>query len=384
MLEKYLIADLPKADALLPFLRRIDRSRRYTNFGPLTTEFEEKLQDLLSAIDPHPRHGPIHVTTMSTGCHALEVGLKLFKIAASHKVLVPAVTFPACPLAVQSVGAEPLLADIDSATWTLTPEIARAIAAKTKIDLVMPVAIYGVPLPVEGWNAFTRDTGIPVIIDAAAAVETQVIPEHGFVVHSLHATKPFGIGEGGLLIGRHLQRINDARVYSNFGTFNRIATVEGSNTKMSEYHAAVALCQLERWQQIKRKRRKIFDLYLRYLRPLSGAFAVQQGIEQAVVSSFMLRLKKPAAAKVHAEGDRCRIAFHRMYLPPLYRHPYFAGLPVASIDGSIQVGRSSAARKAMRAPHSETMLKHVIGIPFHPFMKEKDMKRVAAVLKRMV
>jgi len=33
-----LIPDLPSADELLPYLRRIDENKRYTNFGPLVRE----------------------------------------------------------------------------------------------------------------------------------------------------------------------------------------------------------------------------------------------------------------------------------------------------------------------------------------------------------
>src|SRR3990167_3614049 len=41
-----LVPDLPRAEKLLPYLHRIDRSRWYTNFGPLVGELEDKLSRL--------------------------------------------------------------------------------------------------------------------------------------------------------------------------------------------------------------------------------------------------------------------------------------------------------------------------------------------------
>lgn len=384
MLQKYLISDLPKADDLLPWLRRLDENRWYSNFGQLATEFERKIENLTSAADPFPQLGSIHVTTMVTGYHALEVALRLLNVRQGGKVLIPAVTFPACPLAAQFTGAEAILGDVDPMTWTLTPEIARRVATTTNLGAVMPVAIYGVPLPIEGWDQFSRDTGIPVIIDAAAAIETQPIPQHGLVAHSLHATKPFGVGEGGLLVGRNQKFITDARIYSNFGTYDRIAAVEGSNTKMSEYHAAVGLQQAERWPAIKKKRREILALYLKHLKPLMSSLSLQPGLETAVVSTLMLRLKRPIAANLITRGLQSNIAFHKMYLPPLYRHPYFTGLALANDNGKILSGDASPEQKAAYMPNSEMMFAHMVGIPFHPFLSENDIAHAAATLARLM
>ncbi len=384
MLQKYLIADLPKADALLPFLRRIDETRWHTNFGPLATEFEHKMRDLLAAVDPYPDFGAIRLTTISTCHHALAVGLRMLHVPQGGKVLVPAVTFPSCPLAVQEAGGEAILGDVDPDTWTLTPQTARSIAEKNKLSAVMPVAIYGVPLPIEAWDEFQRDTGIPVIIDAAAAIERQIIPQLALVAHSLHATKPFGAGEGGFLVSRSQDIIDRVRIYSNFGTLDRISVFDGSNTKMSEYHAAVGVAQFERWQAIKQKRHEQLSLYKKHLEPLASSLSLQPGLDQAVTSALMLRLNKPVAAEVIAAGPTVAIAFHKMYLPPLYRHPYFANLSVANQKGYVIARNAPLETKAAHMPHSETMFVHIVGVPFHPFLEEEDIGYVTTSLQRLL
>jgi dTDP-4-amino-4,6-dideoxygalactose transaminase len=382
-LQTHLVSDLPTADALIDDLRRIDAARRYTNFGPLALEFETGLRQRLTASDPMPQQGAIHLTSLFSCYHALEIGLRLLGAAAGKTVLVPAVTFPACPLAVQHTGAAVLLADIDPATWVLTPAIARQIAAKTKIDIVMPVALYGVPLPTSDWDAFSRDTGIAVIFDAAAAVGTQSILEKGLVAQSLHATKPFGVGEGGILVSRDAGLIDRARIASNFGTVNRIAIDDGINAKLSEYHAAVGLAQLRRWDAIVARRGQLREQYQAALRPLAAHLSFQPGIDRAVVSCLMVKLAQPRAEKIVRLANEAGIGLHRTYLPPLYHHPHFASLPVVDATGR-WVESPDLAVKTAHMTGSEDMTRHILGVPFHPFLVDGDIGAVVGLLSLLL
>jgi dTDP-4-amino-4,6-dideoxygalactose transaminase len=187
-----------------------------------------------------------------------------------------------------------------------------------------------------------------------------------------------------LLVARDAQAILDARIYSNFGTFDRIAAVEGSNTKMSEFHAAVGLRQAERWASIKRKRRDNFKLYLKHLAPLMSSLSLQPGIDKAVVSALMLWLNHPIAADLIMRGMQTNIAFHKMYLPPLYRHPYFAGAAVVDGEGRWLEKSASIEQKAKHMPQSEAMFAHTVGIPFHTFMDEDDIEHAVDALARLM
>lgn len=378
--SRYLVPDLPSTEDLLPYLRRLDEVRWYSNFGPLVREFEERLQSLLSDRDEFPDKGDIFLTTLVSGYHALEVALRLFGIGPGKRVLVPAITFSACPLAVLHTGAQPLLAEVDPNTWCLTPKIAKAAAEHAQVDAVMPVAVYGVPVPASEWDEFSGDTGIPVIMDAAAALHTQHLPQGGLVAYSLHATKPFGVGEGGVLAARDPEAIAKARIYSNFGMVDRIGRFDGANAKMSEYHAAVGLAQLDRLDAIRAKRKRLLDLYIECLDPLSGFASVQPGIESAVVSHLMLMLKSPQVDKVIAGARQTKVSFHRTYLPPLYHQPYFESLPVIDAHGVILRGDASSVKKSAHMPICERLGASLIGVPFHPFMQEADVMDVVNAL----
>jgi dTDP-4-amino-4,6-dideoxygalactose transaminase len=83
----------------------------------------------------------------------------------------------------------------------------------------MPVSAFGAPVDLRGWDAFTAETGIPAVLDAAAGVDT-LRPGMTPAVVSFHATKPLGIGEGGALVSVDAETIARFRSFANFGFGN--------------------------------------------------------------------------------------------------------------------------------------------------------------------
>jgi dTDP-4-amino-4,6-dideoxygalactose transaminase len=384
LLGRYVVPDMPAAEDLLPWLQRIDANRWYSNFGPLVGEFERRLTAHLAALDKIPDAKPLALTTLISCYHALQIGLQVLHLPKDARVLVPAVTFPACPLAVRHAGAEPVLADIDPDTWQLTPAIAYCAVANMPVHAVMPVAVYGVPVSTEEWDRFTEDTGIPVIIDAAAALETQAIPRKGLVAHSLHATKPFSVGEGGLLIARDPALIEEARCIANFGTRDRIAVMDGGNAKMSEYHGAVALAQLARWEDVKQRRCAIFSRIRTAIEEAGLNVGFQSDIEHAIAGSLMLKTDARPAEEIISGLSGRGIFAHRMYLPPLYRHPHFANLAAAKCDGRVLPATAPFALKEALMENSEMMMRCVFGLPFHAFLEACDIECMVDALAEIL
>lgn len=170
--------------------------------------------------------------------------------------LLPSWTFAATAHAAAAAGLTPCFLDPDEASWALTPEtVERAVdqllgrrrIPERRVSAVLAVAPFGRPIDVGAWDEFSARTGIPVVIDAAAAVDGQTVGRSPVVV-SVHATKCLGIGEGGFVATRDgdlARRINRA---ANFGFFgSRRAEVPAINGKLSEYHAALGLAALEAW-----------------------------------------------------------------------------------------------------------------------------------------
>lgn len=384
ILGRYIVPDMPTADELLPYLRQIDQNRWYSNFGPLVTQFEKKLTQFVLKFDVHAENAPMHLTTVMTCYHALQLGLKLFRLPENANVLIPAVTFPACPLAVRHVGAEAVLVDIDADNWQLTPKIAKRIAAEMPVHAVMPVALYGVPVDAQAWDVFTDETGIPVIIDAAAAFEAQELPKKSLVAHSMHATKPFCIGEGGILASRNSEWIDEVRCLSNFGTLDRITLKDGMNAKLTEYAGAVGLAQLDRWAESKQKRNALFTRYQAALAKAKLPVSFQPGIDKTIVSALMLQTQTASAAHIAQEMNVRGIFAHRMYLPPLYHHPFLADLKVVNTEGRALQGSASLDEKSALMKNAEHLKHHLFGLPFHNFMGDAEIDYTMRALAEVI
>ncbi len=358
-----LVPDLPSADELLPYLRRIDENRWYTNFGPLVCEYESQLAGWIKSLSK----SETHVVTLNTGTAALELGLTALNLKPGSRVLVPAFTFPATATAVKRAGHVPVLTDVDPSSWLLTPEIARSVATRTRIDAVLPVSTFGVLQAVDQWDQFTGDTGLPVLIDGAAALATQGIGKTTAVAYSLNATKPLGVGEGGLVATADAALAERIRIHSNFG-FDQgcISMVGGTNAKLSEYHAAVGLAQMDRKEQVMNRYRNVADKYLGRLADVDD-ITLQDNWRGGVRFVLPLLLESKTTAQVVCEKlAKQGIETRQWYSPPLTEHPAFTNAQAVAADGNQEI------RFCYR------LSRHMFGLPFHTSLTDEEIDEVSA------
>jgi dTDP-4-amino-4,6-dideoxygalactose transaminase len=179
---------LPTLERLSPYLKRIDLSRVYTNFGPLACSLEERLAS-------HYGLGGGMVTTVANATLGLMLALTAQGARPGSLCMLPAWTFIASAHAAVMAGLVPYFVDVSPETWTIDAEaIADEIArAPAGVGAVMPVAPYGRPIDIASWDRFRARTGLPVVVDAAAGFDT-IKPGETPVVVSLHATKVMGVG----------------------------------------------------------------------------------------------------------------------------------------------------------------------------------------------
>ena len=81
---------LPAADAIMPFLRRMDATRAYSNYGPLWRELHEGMAAWLAE-----RTGAagLHVVLTSSGTTAIELALRARAVPGRSLCLMPSFTF---------------------------------------------------------------------------------------------------------------------------------------------------------------------------------------------------------------------------------------------------------------------------------------------------
>src|SRR5262249_11191979 len=149
--------------------------------------------------------------------------------------ILPAWTFVATAHAVIQAGLKPWFVDVDPDTWMLDPAAVSALGLKLRdACAVVPVAPFGALPDIEGSLAFPEATGLPVLLDAAAAFDTLPDARLPSVV-SLHATKVLGLGEGGFLASDDKRLARRLRTMSTFGfEGSRESLFPATNAKLSE------------------------------------------------------------------------------------------------------------------------------------------------------
>jgi dTDP-4-amino-4,6-dideoxygalactose transaminase len=259
---------LPLADRILPYLRRIDETRIYSNHGPLSCELERRLAEHLRL----PQGG---LACAGSGTAAL-IGAILAAAgratAERPLAIIPAFTFAATAAAVEQCGYQPHLADVDADSWMLDAEQLQQHRERDRIGIVVPVAPFGRPVPQEPWRRFRLVTGIPVVIDGAAsfaglAEAAEELLGDIPVAISFHATKAFATGEGGGVACHDVELAQRAAQALNFGIRDvRDCRMPSTNGKMSEYHAAVGLAELDGWPEKLAALNSLAERYRRYMK----------------------------------------------------------------------------------------------------------------------
>ncbi|BDU22857.1 DegT/DnrJ/EryC1/StrS family aminotransferase [Dyella sp. GSA-30] len=359
-----LVAQLPDTDALIPYLRQIDSNRWYTNFGPLVLQLEQRFAASFAPASLAPT-----AITASNGTAGLELALCALELMQGARVLLPALTFVATATSVIRAGYRPLIGDVDADTWLLTPETARAYAARHRVDAVMPVATFGNPQDVEAWDKFVEDTGIPVIIDAAGAFGNQRVGRRCHVVFSLHATKALAAGEGGMVVSYDQQLTSLVRRLSNFGIDLERGSqvfVAGENGKLSEYHAAVAHAALDQWPVVVERRRAVQARYQHILQQYCPELRMQRRAENGIYPILVGLLPPGYRARELQPALLARgIETRQWYCPTLDRHPAFASFAVGPL------------------PVAHELAERLIGLPFFVDIDEEQMQRVAQALAEL-
>lgn len=358
--------DMPTVGELIPFLSEIDRNHQYTNFGPLSRRLESSLEIYFN--DPKNTF----VQTVSNCTVGIEMALKALGLAQNSLVLIPSLTFAATGTAVVSCGFTPVFSDIDSRGWVLTPNIAMDVIKSKRVGAVIPVATFGLSQDVAAWDAFSTETGIPVIIDAASAFGNQDIGSTTSAVFSLHATKSLGSGEGGFVASRNKPFIEKIKQLTNFGivgsNFDGYIDIAGTNGKMSEYHSAVALASLLRWGGIKNRNIKNYYTYLKFLEEAGINFSIQEGGDMRNHTLLPIRfLGVRDVGKLSREMLLNGIETRRWYYPLLPDYACFTKYSnIADFTNARQI--------------SEELL----GLPFYPSMSIEEIKFVVDSLKKIL
>lgn len=335
---------LAPARELLPHLEELDRTRIYSNYGPLNTRFERRILDEYFG-------GAGGVTTVANATLGLMLSLAEVKRPGARYAVMPSFTFAATAQAALWCGLEPYFVDIRPDDWCMDEE---QLADKLRelgdaVAAIVPYSCFGNPLDLSGFEHLHR-SGVPVVLDAASSFGSardgcqlgQGFP--GMVVFSFHATKPFPIGEGGLVYSADAAAIARLRRAGNFGFgSSREAELPGLNAKLSEYGAAVGLATLDTFARRLAWRR---ELCRAYVSAFEGRGLLERGwqlqrLHGDVAFQFMPALCPPDLSNQDVVGhlERQDIEIRTYFWPPCHEQPVFRAAPRGRLPVTDAVSR---------------------------------------------
>jgi len=200
--------------------------------------------------------GSKYAQLTSSGTSALTTALTILGIGAGDEVIMPVFTFVASFEAALSVGAIPVLVDVDE-TLTLSPEAVRAaITPRTKC--VMPVHMCGSMAELDSLIAICKEHNMILLEDACQSIGARykgkcvgTIGQAG--TFSFDFVKTITCAEGGVVMTNSQDLYIKADGFTDHGHdhngVDRGADLHhfiGYNYRISELHAAVGLAQIRK------------------------------------------------------------------------------------------------------------------------------------------
>jgi 8-amino-3,8-dideoxy-alpha-D-manno-octulosonate transaminase len=202
------------------------------------------------------RFGAKHAQLLSSGTAALTTALAALGVGAEDEVILPVFTFVASFEAVLSVGAIPVLVDVDE-TLTLNPDAVRAaITQKTKC--VMPVHMCGSMADMDALVSICKEHNLLLLEDACQSIGATYKGKHLGTIgdagtFSFDYVKTMTCGEGGVVMTNNEDIYIKCDAFTDHGHdhqgVDRGADLHpflGYNFRISELHAAVGLAQIKR------------------------------------------------------------------------------------------------------------------------------------------
>ena len=212
------------------------------------------------------RLGCTYAQLTSSGTTAVSTALAALGIGAGDEVIMPTFTFVASFEAVLSVGAVPILADVDD-TLTLRPDaVRRAITPRTKA--VMPVHMCGAMADLDPLLQICKEHDLLLIEDACQSTGAKYKGRHlGTIGHagtlSFDFVKTITCAEGGAVLTNDQAIATKCDGYTDHGHDHKgvdrgadLHPFVGYNYRISELHAAIGLAQirkLDRFLAIQQK-----------------------------------------------------------------------------------------------------------------------------------
>ena len=358
--------DKPPLKDFLSGLREAYDARWLTNGGRLVQRVEKICAKL---------HGVLHCLAVTNA--GIGISILLRDIARDRKgeVILPGFSFRGLPHFIRWAGLTPRFVDVDKDSHALDLSAVKNAINKNTIAILAVSKSHSFG-DREGLCALADGLEIPLIFDSVYALGAKYrgSPAGGAglaEVFSLHATKLINGFEGGYITTNDGVLVERLQRYRNFGLgapSHLFENIIGTNGKLNEVHAAMALASLPYLNNIVAANRIRFQNYLSALEPIPHLRMLESPQPAIESSSHVLNV-----LNIEAEWPLSRNQMWKLlsaeglgvtpyYSPPLSR---------------IQMNPSDVS--PCQLPVSEKLAEHFLQLPSGKSMSEDDIKKFAGL-----
>ena len=328
--------------------------------GPNMRAFEEEFASAVCAG---------HAVAVANGTDAIVLSLEALGIGRGDEVITTAYTFYATAEAIARVGATPVFADIDPATFNLDPQAAEAVVTE-RTRAIVAVHLYGQPADMPALREVADRNGLALIEDAAqaygACVDGRGAGSFGDLgTFSFFPTKNFpAMGDAGMVVSSSADLAERVRLLRFHGSREkRKFELVGTNSRMDEIQAAVLrrfLPEVGGWNAARRAAAE------RY-RTLGLGALVEVPVEAAATSHVyhLYVVRSQARDQLVRRLAAAEIGCRAYYEIPLHLQPVFAHLGYREGD----------------LPETERAAREGLALPMFPTLDEAAQREVVAAVR---
>lgn len=322
--------------------------------------------------------GARHAVTCASGTDALAMVLMAEQIGPGDAVICPAFTFCAPAEMAALVGATPVFADVDEATFNIAPASAAAAVAESRRRGLTPRAIiavdlFGLPADHDWLAVLAAAEGLFILDDAAqgfgAIYKGRPIGSVADVTAtSFFPAKPLGcFGDGGAVFTNDdemAEILKSLRMHGQ-GADRYDHVRVGLNGRLDTIQAAVLIEKLAIFADEIVLREQVAQRYAEQLADVVTIPRVPADLV-SVWAQYTIRLppgrREAFAAALKAEGIPTAVHYPR----PLHRQTAYRHFPCAA-DG---------------LPVAERLAEEVISLPMHPYLDEPTQTHIIKTVRR--
>ena len=301
-------------------------------FGPRTIEFEEKVSALF---------GKKNGLFVNSGSSAILLGLNALNLEKGDEVITPACTFSTTLAPIIQCGLKPVFCDVEIATYVPTPEqVCEKITDKTKV-ILLPDLIGSKP----DWARIRELAGPNIILFEDSADTITLTQETDIVITSFYSSHLItAAGSGGMVMFNDDKQLKRATMFRDWGRigdnsediktrfeysidgipydYKFLYGAVGYNMKSSELNAAFGLVQIDRLEEIREKRRAVFNRYLENLKDLEDKLVLPINTFNSdwLAIPFMTPKRLELLTYLEQNNIQTRVCFAgNVTRPPVYR-----------------------------------------------------------------